>query len=410
MELQNEFREKQVKQAAAAHAVIVETMRTLHEPFAEGSSAVKAEWRALRGELDTALFGALRQAIRRSLTLLSRAVNGDKGQAPYTLFAVDAQIEGPSVNSYPTMATLTGVVNQAARSVILAAAAVQRLSTVDLSAPAEPVPEDAASSAPAPSVPPPVEESYYKQLFDDDDLLKLVAKIMRAMHRTGAELKKTLTYFEKYRLLWELDKDNFVHKYAKAKHKLADYDADVVRYKQQQADVQAEPVTSTVQFVKVDCSLLRSTLVKHCHQWQSKLLSLLHSNFNAELAEMLAMFASEAATLRVEPTDLGLLDVSNRRVLELREAVFPKVQAQFGPLEDVAETLAKFDAAVTVEEAARLGSARPAFSKFKDGLVDIEKMLLKVRRVALPVVRSSPTPPRSPRLTLSFFLNRRKWE
>ena len=68
-------------------------------------------------------------------------------------------------------------------------------------------------------------------------ILKILVQIMNGMSACATELQKYLTYWDKYRPLWEMDKDAFIRRYAKAQRPLSQYDIDITRYKDQQSDI-----------------------------------------------------------------------------------------------------------------------------------------------------------------------------
>jgi dynein heavy chain len=75
----------------------------------------------------------------------------------------------------------------------------------------------------------------------------------------------------------------FIRRYANTKRPLASFDMDITRYKNHQQDIHSEDPSHTVAFIRIDCNLLKQSLVGHCQQWQQKLTTLLHHNATTEL-------------------------------------------------------------------------------------------------------------------------------
>jgi hypothetical protein len=105
---------------------------------------------------------------------------------------------------------------------------------------------------------------------------------MKAMSQTAVELEKYLSYWEKYRALWETDKDKLIKSYAKSSRTLEQYDLYLTGYRAQQAEIAAEASAHSINFVLVDCNALREALTQHCLAYQSKLTGLLNQNALAE--------------------------------------------------------------------------------------------------------------------------------
>ena len=57
-----------------------------------------------------------------------------------------------------------------------------------------------------------------------------------------------MSYWEKYKSLWELDKDNFIRKYVKQNRPLSQFDIDIQRYRDVQEEVQNEEQNSKLAY------------------------------------------------------------------------------------------------------------------------------------------------------------------
>ena len=55
-------------------------------------------------------------------------------------------------------------------------------------------------------------------------------------------------------------------------------------YKKQQGGIRDKSISDTINFIKIDCSLPKASLVDHCLQWQFKLSSLLNTIARTKLA------------------------------------------------------------------------------------------------------------------------------
>ena len=89
--------------------------------------------------------------------------------------------------------------------------------------------------------------------------MKVVVTVMNGLSMITTDLQKYLSYWEKYKSLWELDKDNFIRKYAKQNRPLSQFDIDIQRYR----DVQEKfKMKSKIEasFIMLDCNLLKSSL------------------------------------------------------------------------------------------------------------------------------------------------------
>ena len=121
------------------------------------------------------------------------------------------------------MINLTHVVNIVAKELISCLGVVPRLKDAVLVDDADNSEEKKDS-----------EETYYKIISNDDDTLKIVVQIMNGMSASATELQKYLSYWDRYKPLWEMDKESFIRRYAKANRPLKSYDSDITKKKEEQ--------------------------------------------------------------------------------------------------------------------------------------------------------------------------------
>ena len=176
-----------------------------------------------------------------------------------------------------------------------------------------------------------------------------------------------------------MDKDAFIRRYAKACRPLGQYEMDINRHGEQQHDIQGEDHSNTINFIKIDCSLLKSPLVNHCLQRQTKLTRLLNDNAEEDLKRgSTKRFKEESEYLRKKPLNLDELSQSLTRVKGLKEEA-PAIKEKFDPLFEKYEVWKKFSdvGALTDHEQEMLDKLRPAYGEFVGMLVEVEKIMEK---------------------------------
>ena len=369
------------KRLTNSHLAVKKELAEMYHNFKDGSAEVQREWRDLVKEVDREVELALRHTIKRSLQELSRSINGDAKTEPQTLFGVKIVLENGRVDYRPTMINLTHVVNIVAKELISTVAVVPRLRDVLAAQQQQQTQQQPQShdESPAPSEAAPQKHpSFYSIISNDEDMLKIVVQIMNGMSLTATELQKYLGYWEKYKPIWEMDKEAYVRRYAKANRSLKNYNDDVTKYKDQQAEIQQENMTHMINFVQLDCGVLKARLVAHCQTWQQKLLGLLNHNARQGLQYLHDLFESNTATLTTPPTTLE--ELSNKlAVLEQLKADSPTLEAKIPPIDDTYATLAKFDVQVAADELAKLHNLRAAWDDFQQMLDDAKRALDKAK-------------------------------
>jgi dynein heavy chain len=412
---QAEHRNKMFNAFEQAFAKVMSVLRAIYTNFKDGSPEVQREWRSQITQIDKTIEQSLKQSVKRSLQELSRAINGDSKTDPQTLFTVNILLEQGRVTYNPSMVNLTHSVNVVAKDVISVVTAVPRIrgqhfdgqdrgsmmsmsvaDSVAVMAALEAA-QKAHSTVPVVSNvggPPPAAsagagiahgptdnaadkfKSYYDIISDDPDILRIVVQIMNGMSSTATELQKYLSYWDKYKLLWEMDKDSFIRKYAKSNNTPAKFDMDITRYRMQQSEVNGETSQHVINFVRIDCNGLKDALIGHCLQYQGKLTGLLNQNGAQELHDIFSLFEATRNKLKSPPINLDELSDKIAACKEAKETL-AATEARFDPLREIYNTLSKFEVTVKDEEVMNLTNLDTAFEDYAIFLTDAEKVLDK---------------------------------
>lgn len=291
------------------------------------------------------------------------------------------------------MLNLTHSVNVVAKDVISVVTAVPRIRgqnfdplSMGLHAPTNEIIQNAPSSdytntvtgaaAPVKVAEDDKYKSYYEMISDDQDILRIVVQIMNGMSSTATELQKYLSYWDKYKALWEMDKEAFIRKYAKSNRTPAQFDVDITRYRVQQAEINGETSTHVINFVRIDCNSLKDALIGHCLQSQGKLTGLLNNNGTQELKDIFDFFQRARDDLGVAPVSLDELSAKIATCKDIKENL-SNTQSRFDPVREIYNTLVKFEVSVKDEELQMLTDLDTSFGEFTSFIHDSEKMLDK---------------------------------
>jgi len=395
---QQEHRAAMCAQLEQLNQTVLGTLRAIYKNFREGSTEVKREWRSQITQIDKAVEVALKHAVKRSLQELSRAINGDSKTEPLTLFTVQVILEAHGRVTYqPSMVNLTHSVNIVAKDIISIVTSFPRVrgQTFETGPGAGAAAAAAAAASDAPvaeektgqpdagqAAPAKVEDdkfkSYYEIISDDNDILRIVVMVMNGMSSTAAELQKYLSFWDKYKVLWEMDKDTYIRKYAKANRPPTQFDNDITRYKLQQQEIMGETSYHMINFVRVDCNVLKDSIAGHCLQIQGKLTGLLNSIGATELQSIFDLFKTSRDNLVVPPASLDELSEKIALCKELRDNT-TQTQARFDPVREVYATLIKFEVPIKEDELTMLNTLNTAFDDFTTLLFDSDKHLDKAK-------------------------------
>lgn len=414
-EVKQEIHRKEIiKQLRDAYHIISTTMTATYQHFASGPPEVQREWNRFVERSDKMLEDALRQSVKKSLQELSKAINGDAKTDPRPLFRIHTVLEDGKVEFKPFMVDLTQMVNSVAKEVFNVISVVPRLvssiqapsnnqitsdahvvdskaadkATTDAALEAAPVDgetviadgnqlsasdDNANTVATATTT-----NNFYQSIFNDEEILKVLVHIMNGMSSSATELQKYLGYWDKYKLLWNQDKQAFIRRYAKANRPLQQFRADIERYREQQTSIQNEDLTNTINFIQIDTNFLKASLVEHTVQWIGKLTGLLNQTAHDELKDFMNMMKENTKKLQIKPANLDHLGESIRLLQEIKENM-PAVVARFDPLHQKYDLLAEFDVQTTDEEQRDLMNLKTNWDTYEGMLVEANTMLQKCK-------------------------------
>ena len=180
--------------------------------------------------------------------------------------------------------------------------------------------------------------------------------------------------WDSYREIWEINKDAFIRRYAKLKPALSTFDADINRYNEVANNTQKEETLTNINFVRLDCSPLKHSLVSHCSAWQNKLTTLLNTNAINDLKSLHDMFNQKTVKLKAVPKDLNQLCDSLALLTQLNTDI-PSIEAQFQPIFEEYQILEKYEVAITEEEKLLLENLQPNWQIFQVQLQSSAKEL-----------------------------------
>lgn len=154
-----------------------------------------------------------------------------------------------------------------------------------------------------------------------------------------------------------------LYRYAKLKPALSTFDADINRYSEVANNIQKEETLIPVDFIRLDCSLLKHALVGHCNVWQNKLTGVLNNTALTQLQELHNMISENTSKLLREPTNLEELEMLMFLHTQLVDEVVV-IQEQFQPVQEKYVILEKYEVPITEKEKLDMASLAGCWAAF----------------------------------------------
>uniref|UniRef100_H0V315 Dynein axonemal heavy chain 2 n=1 Tax=Cavia porcellus TaxID=10141 RepID=H0V315_CAVPO len=294
---QREHREAVQQKLMKLHQDVVNIMTNSYEVFKNDGAEIQQQWMLYTIRLDHMMEDALRLNVKWSLLELSKAINGDGKTTPNPLFRVlvilKTDVQGGEAQVRTTV-------------------------------------------APAESV------SFEER---DEDIKKIQAQISTGMTNNASLLQNYLKTWDMYREIWEINKDSFIRRYQRLNPPVSSFDADIARYTEVANNVQKEETVLNIQFVLLDCSHLKFSLVQHCNEWQNKFTSLLKEMAAKHLLDLHSYLQENGEKISRPPQTLEELGVS-LQLMETLQHDLPNLETQIPPIHEQFTILEKYEVPV----------------------------------------------------------------
>uniref|UniRef100_A0A8D0HGT5 Dynein axonemal heavy chain 2 n=1 Tax=Sphenodon punctatus TaxID=8508 RepID=A0A8D0HGT5_SPHPU len=345
------------------HEEVINIMCQTYEMFKHDGAEVQQYWLNYTIKMDRMMEEALRLNVKWSLLELSKAINGDGKTSPNPLFRVKVILKDnypplpAQVEFSPTLVQLANMVSDISTHLISSIAVFRRLPDIL------------------------TKRRYLRDPISilverDEEIKKIQALISGGMQNNATYLQAYLKTWDVYREIWEVNKDSFINRYRHLNPLVSSFDADTARYMEVANNVQKEETVLSIQFVLLDCSHLKFSVVQHCIEWQNKLTNLLNEMASSRLQELYAYLQENAKNVSHPPQTLEELG-KGLQLLETLQHELPKLEAQIPPIHEQFAILEKYEVAVDEEVLQLLGALNSEWLSFQQCILDSDVMLKK---------------------------------
>uniref|UniRef100_A0A8P0SL08 Dynein axonemal heavy chain 2 n=1 Tax=Canis lupus familiaris TaxID=9615 RepID=A0A8P0SL08_CANLF len=360
---QQEHRTAVQQKLMSLHQDVVAIMTNSYEVFKNDGPEIQQQWMLYTIRLDHMMEDALRLNVKWSLLELSKAINGDGKTTPNPLFQVlvilqnDTQGGVAQVEFSPTLQTLAGVVNDIGHHLFSTISVFRHLPEIL------------------------IKRKFHRDPIHviverDEDIKKIQAQISSGVTNNASLLQNYLKTWDLYREIWEINKDSFIRRYQRLNPPVSSFDADIARYTEVANNVQKEETVLNIQFVLLDCSHLKFSLVQHCNEWQNKFTTLLKEMAARRLLELHTYLRDNAEKISHPPQTLEELGVS-LQLMETLQHDLPNLETQIPPIHEQFTILEKYEVLVQENVLEMLDSLNGEWVIFQQILLDSEQMLKK---------------------------------
>ncbi|XP_075848159.1 dynein axonemal heavy chain 2 [Microtus pennsylvanicus] len=362
-EAQREHRMTVQQKLVNLHQDVVNIMTNSYEVFKNDGPEIQQQWLLYTIRLDHMMEDALRMNVKWSLLELSKAINGDGKSTLNPLFRVLVILQDDmpggvaQVEFSPTLQTLASVVNDIASHLFSTISVFRHLPDILIKRKV-------------------AREPIHVIVERDEDIKKIQAQISSGVTNNASLLQNYLKTWDMYREIWEINKDSFIRRYQRLNPPVSSFDADIARYTEVANNVQKEETVLNVQFVLLDCSHLKFSLVQHCNEWQNKFTTLLKEMAAGRLMDLHSYLKDNAEKISRPPQTLEELGVS-LQLMDTLQHDLPSLETQIPPIHEQFTILEKYEVPVPDSVLEMLDSLNGEWITFQQILLDSEQMLKK---------------------------------
>ncbi|KAM9425745.1 dynein axonemal heavy chain 2 [Pholidichthys leucotaenia] len=314
----------------SAHQDVTNIMTWNKSIFVNDRSEVKKHWDAYTEKVDNMLEKVLRINISQSMKKLSRAINGDGKTPPNPLFKVFVVLR----EAFPQTTSKVEFSPSPKKLSQMVSIMPQLINTI---AEIKRLPELLSSEVSQ-------KNPIHINIEQDEDIKKTQAAIAAGMTANASHLQAYLKTWDKHRAIWQM-KDHFIERYQKLNQPVSSFDADMQRYSEAANSVQQEETVFNIQFVMLDCSPLKSSLVQRCYDWQTKFTHDLCHTASTHLKEFHMYLLDNTERLRKPPQTLDELSES-QKLLGTLQSDLPSRKAEISLIQDKFAILDKYEVPV----------------------------------------------------------------
>lgn len=354
---------EEVKVSFASHyEQIKQELKELNGYFSKGTLDVKAAWVEHVSRVDSSMYESLLCSVSTSLHTLSDIVSGHvHSGGSHAIFTIEVMLKNGNIECRPSMIEVTNSINVVAKELIGVTKFMSRLSTSNLE-------NDHIQSKFQGS-------TFFDEISSNRNILDSIVEIMQGTATCVSSVGMNILLWEKYRSLWDMDKESFVRRYSKTKDK--SFDSEIGHYQNVEVTIKRESSTVFLHFVQLNFTALKATLLSHSNEFQEKLLTLLKRNVVNETSSTLEYFDTNIQILEKPINSIeALCEIS-----ELLDAIDVKsdtIASSFEPLERAYKTLYRIDKnRITPGDEEMLKKLRPKYENLMNEAMKVKSKLEK---------------------------------
>lgn len=100
-----------------------------------------------------------------------------------------------------------------------------------------------------------------------------------------------------FKVIWTVQKDAFFRRWRAQDPRVADFDQSITQYIELSNKAQQVDTLTNLEFILLDCSPLKFSIISHCEEWQNRFHNLLLDLASTKLNEICTFLSDNSKKL-----------------------------------------------------------------------------------------------------------------
>ncbi|XP_072250743.1 dynein axonemal heavy chain 5 isoform X1 [Leuresthes tenuis] len=220
--------------------------------------------------------------------------------------------------------------------------------------------------------------NYYKSVFENKEIAKLVSVLSTSITSTKKEVMTSLDRFNHYHHIWKKDREDTMQRFIQGNPLLSEFESQILFYRDLELEINSEPEYITVGALALFTASLKMSLTAETKNWMVDYGLYCNRKYRSEMEHIFAFVDEAGKKLNRQIKDLDDIRIAMAALKEIREHQI-SIDFQVGPIEESYAMLHKYDLSVAKEEVDKVDTLRYTWEKLLSRTTEIQNELVALQ-------------------------------
>ena len=220
--------------------------------------------------------------------------------------------------------------------------------------------------------------NFYGAVAENKEVSKAFAQLSSCLSGLKIELSNFSSRWKKFKDLWEIDREEFLHDFVKQKPSIYDFENELKKYNLIEAEVEQEPNEFRYGQMLINNVTFKETLKNEIKQWINGIGATMHKKYKNELDVLYAQINDIDKKLDRSINDLDDIRIIMETQKKLREVEID-LDMKIDLVENAFSMMAKYELQMTKEDVERVEGVGPHWLETQAKAMQTYVLLLEVQ-------------------------------